>query len=313
MHLQNKWVNGLVSKHLEREGGACSSSTGLRQGIAGAVTALSMAGCARLDAIDYTPKLSPEAFLQNQPSLAVKLGDFSFIWCQPSSSVFVFLVALYTIFTGYKFLSRTQGQRSMYWWGIGLLLTGIAAVLAGISYQAFGYEIKCHGRASCTFTSWWEVFYMLLSALGMAAWVLAAAYSNGSDRARKTLVYSACTAAIVYAVLLMYGAFTANLLLVSFEFMALFSICAVVFFLVLHGRAWVRTRDAMNRWLLKTWLIFVAVFLGYVAYQSFGIGGALWKAGIWFTDNDVLHLGMIYWVYVVGKHLPQHLKDRVAA
>jgi hypothetical protein len=305
-------MNSSVPKHLGEEIGAASSSVGRRQRMGSAIIAVSMAGCAKLDAIDYTPKLSPEAFLQQQPSLSIKLGDISFIWCQPSSSVFVFLVAFFTIFTGYKFLSRAQGQRSMQWWGIGLFLTGIAAVLAGISYQAFGYEIKCHGRESCTFTSWWEVFYMLLSALGMAAWLVAAAYSNGIGHARKAIVYIACTDAIVYTVLLMYGAFTASPLLVSFEFMALFSICAVVFFLVLHGRAWTRTRDAMNRCLLNTWLIFVAVFLGYVAYQALGIGATLWKQGIWFTENDVLHVGMIYWVYAVGRHLPKHLKDGAA-
>jgi hypothetical protein len=274
--------------------------------------ACTASSCTRLDTIDYAPKLSPEAFLEHQPSRTVALGDLSFIWCQPSSSLFVFLVAFFTIFTGYKVLAGYAGQRAKQWWGIGLLLTGIAAILAGISYQAFGYEVKCHGREFCTFTSWWEVFYMLLSALGMAAFVIAAAYSNALGRLRATIIACAVTAALVYCGLLGYGAFAPSQLLVSFEFMALFSLSAVIFFLLLHGRAWAKAKDAMNRSSMRIWLIFVAVFLAYLAYQISGISAILWENGIWFTENDVLHLGMIYWVYAAGRHVQKILRDRVA-
>ena len=33
-------------------------------------------------------------------------------------------------------------QQSHYYWNIGLILWGISAILAGTSYQAFGYELN---------------------------------------------------------------------------------------------------------------------------------------------------------------------------
>lgn len=271
---------------------------------------MALTGCDRLGEIDYSPEISPEAFLQNQPWMNVRLGNFNFIWSQPSSSLIVFFVALYTIFRGYKFLSNTQDQRSKFWWGIGLLLTGIGAVFAGISYQAFGYEIKCHGREFCTFTSEWEVAYMLLSALGMGAFVLAAAYTNAKGNFRKAMIASALLGMITYLSFLFYGISSAIQSLVAFEFMAAFSAVAVVFLIVLHGLAWFRKRDSMNRSLLIVWLVFVAVFVAYSLYPSLGITNALWSKGIWFNENDLLHVGMILWIYVVGKHLPTRLVDQ---
>ncbi|MBL0020262.1 MAG: hypothetical protein IPP17_28475 [Bacteroidetes bacterium] len=92
--------------------------------------------------------------------------------------------------------------------------------------------------------------------------------------------------------------------------MAAFSAVAVVFLIVLHGLAWFRKRDSMNRSLLIVWLVFVAVFVAYSLYPSLGITNALWSKGIWFNENDLLHVGMILWIYVVGKHLPTRLVDQ---
>jgi hypothetical protein len=306
-HILPYWLDPKTHRSAARVGSCAAWARGLIM----AMMVMAVGGCARLDALPYAPQVSPEAFLQQQPSLHVGLGGLDFVWCQPSSSVMVFFVAFFTIGVGYSMLARAAGQRSRQWWGVGLLLSGFGALLAGISYQAFGYEIKCAGREFCTLTSWWEIFYMFFSALGMAAFLVAAAYSNASGQARKILLYSAFLGASAYTALLFYGAFAAIPLLVSFEFMALFSTCIVVFFLALHGRAWAKAKDPMNRALLHGWLIFVAVFVAYLTYQSTGISARLWENGIWFTENDVLHLGMIYWVYFVGRHVRERLQDRV--
>ena len=57
----------------------------------------------------------------------------------------------------------------------------------------------------------------------------------------------------------------------------------------------------MNLLLLNTWLIFVLVGLTYGLSLHLGITASLWQNGIWFTENDVLHLGMIGWVYYIHK------------
>ena len=109
-------------------------------------------GCQRLDTIDYSPAISPELFLQQQHWLKMNLFGFQFIWSQPSSTVIVYLVGFFTMYVGYRFLKTHNHQQSLFWWGVGLLLTGLGALFAGTSYQALGYELKCNGRTTCTYT-----------------------------------------------------------------------------------------------------------------------------------------------------------------
>ncbi len=262
---------------------------------------LSLAGCQRLDNIDYSPKQSPETFLQNQHWIKIGAGNFSFIWSQPSSTLIVYFVGLLTMYVGYTFLRHSNQQQAKLWWGIGLLLTGLGALFAGTSYQAFGYEIKCAGRASCTWTSWWEIIYMLLSVPGMNAFLIATAHTNAKGNFRKAMIVYAIINTLAYSLLLMYGALQAVKWQVSFDFMSLVSLPSVLFLLLLHGITYAKHKDKMNLLLLNTWLIFVLVGLTYGLSLHLGITASLWQNGIWFTENDVLHLGMIGWVYYIHK------------
>ena len=64
---------------------------------------------------------------------------------------------------GLYFFRIRQGQRSRLWWGVALVLWAAGALLAGTSYEAFSYAIKCAGRPACVWTSGWEVAYLVLS------------------------------------------------------------------------------------------------------------------------------------------------------
>jgi len=176
-----------------------------------------LSGCGRLDLIDYRPKITPEEFLGSLPHWHVKFAGLDFILIQPSSTVIVYLVAVLTMGAGMHFLWLCRSQRTRLWWGIGLVLSGFGALLAGTSYQAFGYEIKCAGRQVCTWTSWWEVAYLLFSAAGMSAMLVAVAYSCTTGIFRKTVSVFAVVSTAVYAVLLLIGAFVPVRFLVSFE------------------------------------------------------------------------------------------------
>ena len=121
------------------------------------------------------------------------------------------------MFVGCKFLSSPQKNKAKWWWGLGLLLTGLGALFAGTSYQAFGYEIKCKGREFCNYTSWWEVIYMLLSVYGMNAFLVAASYTNAKGNFRKAIKGYAFINTIGYSVLLLYGALAPVRFFVSFE------------------------------------------------------------------------------------------------
>ena len=270
---------------------------------------LLITGCRQLDSIEYTPKTSPETFLQNQHWFKIQAGNFSFIWSQPTSTVIVFFVAFLTMYTGYTNLRNRKKEQSKLWWGIGLLLTGAGALCAGISYQALGYEIKCSGREFCTWTSWWEIIYMLFSVPGMNSFLVATAYTNTKGNFRKAMIAYAVINTIGYSILLLYGALFAVKFAVSFECMSLVSAPSVIFLLLLHGTNYAKHKDKMNLQLLVTWLLFVLVGITYGVYLYSGAGVWLWQKGIWFTENDVLHVGMICWVYYILKKLPNAIID----
>ena len=271
------------------------------------LTALS--GCGRLDSIDYSPKITPEEFLRFQPYWHVKFAAFDFILIQPSSTVIVYSVALLTLGVGLYFLRVRESQRTRLWWGIGLLLSGFGALLAGTGYQAFGYEIKCAGREFCTWTSWWEVAYLILTAAGMNAMLVAVAYSCTTGTPRKALSAFAAASAATYAGAVLTGALVPVRFLVSFECLMLAATPAIVLALILTARTFHERRDRMSLGLLRTWGGFVMVIVAYIVALAMGITQMLWIRGIWFTENDVLHAGMILWVLHIAMSLPNTVED----
>lgn len=271
------------------------------------LTALS--GCGRLDSIDYSPKITPEEFLGSLPYWHVKFAGADFILIQPGSTVIVYSVALLTMGAGMHFLRLRRGQRTRLWWGIGLLLSGFGALLAGTSYQAFGYEIKCAGRQFCTWTSWWEVAYLIFTAAGMNAMLVAVAYSCTTGTRRKAVSAFAAAGTAVYAGVVLAGAFVPVRFPVSFECLMLAATPAMVLALILTGRAFHECRNPMNLALLRTWAGLVLVIVAYLLAQAVGITQMLWTRGIWFTENDVLHAGMILWILHVAVHLPKTVED----
>ena len=272
------------------------------------LTALS--GCGRLASIDYSPKITPEKFLGSQPHLQVRFSAADFILIQPSSTVIVYSVALLTMGAGLYFLRVRNSQRTRLWWGIGLVLSSFGALLAGTSYQGFGYEIKCAGREFCTWTSWWEVAYLIFTGAGMNAMLVAVAYSCTTAMLRRAVFVYAAANATVYAGAVLTGAFVPVRLLVSFECLMLAATPTLVLALVLTGRAFLTRRDAASLALLGAWGGLVTVMAAHILAQYAGIAQKLWFKGIWFTENDVLHAGMILWVLYVAALLPKRIEDR---
>lgn len=269
-----------------------------------------MPGCGRLDLIDYSPRITPDEFLRSQPHCHVRLASLDFILIQPSSTVIVYSVALLTMGVGLFFLRLRDGQRTRLWWGIGLLLSGFGALLAGTSYQAFGYEIKCAGRPFCTWTSWWELAYLLLTAAGMNAMLIAVAYSCTTGALRRFVCAYAGVSALLYTGAVLAGALVPIRLLVSFEGLMVAAAPAVALALGLAVRAYRERRDPVGLALLRTWAGFMMVIVAYALALATGITDRLWTYGIWFTENDVLHAGMILWVLHLAVALPGRLEDR---
>jgi hypothetical protein len=67
----------------------------------------------------------------------------------------------------------------------------------------------------------------------------------------------------------------------------------------------------MDRSLLVSALLLVLVQVAYFAYYAAGITQQLWKGGqgFYFSENDVLHVGMIGWLAYLLASVGRHLCD----
>lgn len=258
------------------------------------------------------PLTTPEMFLAGMPHTTLSLFQHEFILIQPSSTVFVYALGVIMILIGIYFVVSKRGQRSRLLWGIGLILWGISAIVAGTSYQAFGYELKCKSREYCLFTSNFEIVYMLLTAYCINFLVAATAYTSVGKSGRKWLLRFAIIDSIGYSIYMLVGVIIPIKFLVSYEgFMAFIGINFVLMF-VLNIRHYRKEKDLLNRNLFLIWLGFLVVNLGYFAFLFGGVGTRLYQSfGIWFNENDVLHILLILWSGMVFLLLRTKLLDAV--
>jgi hypothetical protein len=271
-----------------------------------------LAGCS-LDTIPYDPPLNAQSWCENRPCSPVQWGPFDFTLSEPISSLLVYLLVIQTIWAAYYFWSKAAGRKTMQWWGFQLLLGGIAAFFAGTSYQALGYELKCAGREACIWTNWLEVTYNILTVLSINALMVAVSYSSAQGRLRKVMQGFAAFSAVVYFVVVMVGAAMADKFLISFEFMVLFLMPNYLAFMVLNSYRYIRYRDAAELALLSVWVTLFAVIGIYFYYMAQGYTQMLWAQGIWFSENDVLHVGMVLWIAYAPWVLGRRLKDLPAS
>lgn len=256
-----------------------------------------------MDELTYQPPITPAEWCAQRP--CVEMGGV--IIAEPWSSALVFLLALVWLGIGVFFLATRHGQRSRTWFGVSLVLGGLAAGSAGISYQAFSYELKCAGRDVCVLTNGYEIAYNLMQVASMSAMVVAVAYALGSARARRAITVYAVLNLIVYIVVTIAGVLVPSAFLLSFELLLIFAVPALVIAAVLAVRRW---SESLARRVLGVLVLLVLVQVAYVVYFGLGITEALWRSGVYFSANDVLHVGMLAWLAVAAWALGPVLRDR---
>ena len=179
------------------------------------------------------------------------------------------------------------------WWGYGLLLWGVGALVAGTSYQAFGYELKCAALNYCRATSSWEIAYLLISCYSFNALLMAHTYTSVTQYKRKFLQKSALFSSVLYTGLIVVGILTGDRFLVSYECLLVFLLPNVLIFILLTKRRVRQYRSLMNRRIMNTWYFFLLINIVYLVYLYFGVGSQLYQStGIWFNENDVLHVSV---------------------
>jgi hypothetical protein len=65
----------------------------------------------------------------------------------------------------------------------------------------------------------------------------------------------------------------------------------------------------MDFHLMMTWCCLGLVMAAYYLYMGSGFATVLWNRGIWFNENDVLHIGLILWMIYIAKVLTGKIED----
>ncbi len=276
------------------------------------VTILAVCIFSNTDSLLMLPLTTPDQFLSDMPYTTFSILGKDVILIQPSSTFLVYLLGLIMIAIGVYFLVTKKNQKSRYYWAIGLILWGISAIVAGTSYQAFGYELKCRGLEYCLFTSNFELVYMLLTAYCINFLVAATGYTSTGVSGRKRLMKFALIDSALYSVYMFVGAVLPVKFLISYEgFMAFIGANFLIMFIlnILHYK---KQKDNLNRNLIYIWIGFLIVNIGYFVFLLGDIGSNLYKNyGIWFNENDALHVLLILWSCLILVLLRKDLRDKV--
>ena len=66
----------------------------------------------------------------------------------------------------------------------------------------------------------------------------------------------------------------------------------------------------MNKRFIITWILFLIVNVAYYVYYWLGISEILLNStGIWFNQNDVLHVSLLGWMIYIWFALPKTIAD----
>lgn len=240
------------------------------------------------DDVYLNPLMTPEAFLGSRPSLTLWNGTVLIV---PSSSLIVLILGLQVLFLGGLFLKDAETL-----WGVSLLFWGVGTILAGISYQSFGYALKCDGHDYCLFTSWFELAYLFMTAISLSFMTFAFAKTFTTGAVFKGLVGYGKVALIVYPVILVLGAVMSNAVLLSYELFTVFYMPLFLVFFLLNGLNIKKTSHPLDQTFIRLWLLFLLVNVAYYVYLFAGFTPRLYAAtGLWFSANDVLHVALILW------------------
>ena len=267
-----------------------------------------LAGCGRLEELQYEPPVTPAQWCEQRP--CVDVGGT--VLNEPLGTFLVFFLAALWVAVGVWFLMTRRGQRSRGWLGIALVLSGLGAAQAGVSYQAFSYELKCAGRQFCAFTNGFEVGYSVTQAWSVSAMLVAVAYACAAGRGRRAIIVYAVLNAVVYCAVAVVGVYLPSALLLSFEVLMLFALPGIIIVSVVAWRHFRATGDRGARGIFIVALALVVVNVAYFGYYAAGVTEALWDDGngFYFSANDVLHIGLIAWLVYVAVALGPTLRDR---
>lgn len=135
------------------------------------------------------------------------------------------------------------------------------------------------------------------------------AATNGFVK-RGILIYVFLNATI-YSLVILFGIIQPNKFLLSFEMLVIFTLPSIAIVIINSLVRYVKYQYLLDKFILKSMILFILVNTTYFIYQKAEICNSLYKngEGFYFSENDVLHLGMIFWIIYFVKKVGKNLKD----
>jgi hypothetical protein len=216
----------------------------------------------------------------------------------PSSTLIVYFLGIITIYIGIKLFKLKEIYQK--YWGISLILWGIGTLLAGTSYQGLGYELKCSRQTFCLFTSWFELSYLYITALSITFMAYAVSIKSLSKKYIDTYLVIISIGFIVYTLTLVLGTIFELKLWITYEWFLMFFLLFFISFFVINLKNNKVNPNILDKKLIYVWIIMLIVNIIYFIYFYSGIPEILYdQYNLWFSANDVLHVGLIFWMYYI--------------
>lgn len=139
--------------------------------------------------------------------------------------------------------------------------------------------------------------------------MLAVAHSSTTGKLRKWISGYAIFNAVLYFILVMIGTWVPIKFLISFEFLLLVAAPGIVALFFIGCVQYLKQKQLVDLLYLGTWLFLGLVIAAYFLYFISGTAASLWQRGVWFSENDVLHIGLILWMLYIACLLAPRVKD----
>ncbi len=245
----------------------------------------------QIDRLLILPLIKGDMFLSQYPY--IKLNNL--IIQQPTSTFIILLLAIITVGLGLYYLKNKKNKFSV-WLGINFIFWGIGAFLAGLSYQAFGYYLKCTNLEYCTFTNWVELLYMTFTVISINALLVAYSYLINNKKVQDNLQNYAIISVVLYSLFQGIGIVLPNQFMISYEGMLLFLSPNIIIMMWINYK---NLSNTLHKRLWTIWLLFLGVNVAYFIALFSNQGPFLYSNfNIWFNENDTLHVLLIVWMLI---------------
>jgi hypothetical protein len=145
----------------------------------------------------------------------------------------------------------------------------------------------------------------------MDAMLVAMALSCTTGTLQLVLLGLALVIAVVYTISTFIAGIIPVKSLITFELMVWVSTPIFLIHIVLNTWRYFLYSTPMDLALLGAWALLFLTMIAYWLYNKLEFTSRLWAKGIWFSQNDVLHIGLIIWIIYIGAVVTNRVTDLV--